>query len=817
MILKSAYFSLMNVTSYIKSVGVFLMLFVFLLQPVKAIETEIRYRITGVKEVYLIWGVNDWQRYEKKLPATIITGKTMRTTMVKEGDEYVARLDIDPGNLIDYGFMFVKKAGPFGVKVQYWDMDDTEGRKGYFVKSEDKKVVRVVADVSKIPAKGVVALNNYALYLLIIFGLSALSFFLARRYYYKRPAASFSQAGYFMSLTAALAMILFFIRAYIADLLHPFLFNPLRSIAGMFAAAWDDMKYVAILFAFFGVLFWVLKKIRRTILVTYSIVVFLSVIAALANIRIMLLLGRPFNYQWLYYSGFLKSTDASLAFAANVNGKFIAGALLMLLVIAALVWLLYQVYVRKKLPVILLLPLLLIVCLLAQTNTKVPALKATNPVLFFIRSAYSADASVAIDKSFAGKSDFDIKNRDSLPAYYAALFQPQKIKNVIFVVLESTPWEYVGPYSNKIKATPFLEEYQNKAVFENIYAHIPSTNKSMFSFLCASYPEISFKSLTVENPGIAMPSIPSELKKYGYRSAFFNSGDNEYQNAGGFLKARGFDQVEDFHSNPCSNGVFSDKRYSKNKLDGVDDSCLSVRLFNWLGTDTTKPFFAMMWTFQTHYPYFVSGKEKDYGTGNPSLEKYLNGLHRADETIKDIVQGLEQRGLLESTLIVVSGDHGEAFGRHDQTTHASAVYDENLHVPFILINPLLFKGEIIPATGGISDIAPTIFSVLNKPVPELWQGENLFSVNRRKRMYFFNPYADYLFGLREGDLKLIFNAADNRYQLFDLAKDPHETTDIAKENDVFVKAASKNLYAWMYYQDQYMKEILKTNTGNGAK
>ena len=804
----------MNLTKCIKSLSCFLVVFIFLLQPVKGIETEIRYRIAGAKEVYLIWGVNDWQQYHKILPGTIKKGKNMRTLMLKEGDEYVARLDIDSGNVINYGFVSVKKSGPFGVEVEYWDMDDNEGKRGYFVKSEDGKAVRITTDINTLTPKVGVQLKNYGLWLLLVFGLTALFLFSIKRYYYKKPAALFSQAGYFIALSVALVAGLFFIRAFTAELLYNFLLEPFHSLPKIFAAAWDDIKYCTILFAFFGVVFLIAKKLRRFVLVTYSIFAFVSIVAALANIRVLTLLGRPFNYQWLYYSDFLKSTDASLAMAANVTWPYISGCILMLFAIIALLWLLYQLYIRKNLAVVLLLPLFFIISLLAQMNTRVPPLKAANPILFFINSVRTADASSMADKSFAGKSDFDKKNTDSLPAAYAGLFHQQKIKNVVFLVLESTPWEYVGPYSKSVKATPFLDSYINNAVvFDNIYAHIPATNKSMFAFLCSSYPEISFKSFTVENPNIPLPSIPSELKQYGYRTAFFNSGDNSYQNAGGFLKARGFGTVEDFHNSSCNKEVFSDKRYSKSKLDGVDDSCLSVRLFNWLGKDTTQPFFAMMWTFQTHYPYFVSGPEKEYGTGNPSLEKYLNGLHRADETLQQIVEGLKQKGLLESTVIIISGDHGEAFGRHDQTTHASAIYEENLHVPFIIINPSLFKGERIPAIGGISDIAPTIFSILNKPCPSQWQGENLFSVNRRKRVYFFNPYSDYLFGMREGNYKFIFNATENSYKLFDLSKDPHETKDIAKENVAYVKEASKNVHAWMYYQSQHMQQILKVHLG----
>ncbi len=792
----------------------------FLLQVslcTKADTTEIRYHVNGVSKVYLVWGVNDWQRYKSKPQGTIVSGKTMRTPMLKDGEDYVAKLNVDSGNIINFGFVATKKSGPFRVKVDYWDMQNRSNKKKYFVKAGGKQLVRIRALSENLKASGGVSLKNYLLYLLLLFGLPALVILLLRKYYYKKAAPAFSPTGYFVSLSTAMVLGLYFIRIIVTDLMFPMVINPAKSIPETFSASWDDMKLAAILILVFGLLFFTVRKMQRFILVLYTVLVFLVIIASVVNIKVVEMLGHPFNYQWLYYSDFLKSTDAAKSMAANLALPFIAGSLIMLLLVFMIGWLAYQLYNKKMLPVVSIAPIFFLSSFIAQVNTKTDAATASNPVLYFVRSLDAEDALPVVDEKTLAESDFSQKNIDSLAAPYAESFKQYQIKNVVFLVLESTPWEYVSPYSNIKGITPFIDSYKQHAViFDKIYAHIPSTNKSMFSFLCSSYPELSFKSFTIENPGVPLPSIPSELKKYGYRSAFFNSGDNQYQNAGGFLKARGFDVVEDFRDSDCSEDVFSDKRYTKHNLDGVDDSCLSARLFKWIGKERDQPFFAMMWTFQTHYPYFTSGKEKDFETGNPSLEKYLNALHRADATLKSIVTGLEKRGLLESTLIVISGDHGEAFGRHNQTTHAAALYEENLHVPFILINPLLFKGEHITSVGGISDAAPTIFSVLGKQCPQQWQGENLFSVNRRKRVYFFNPYAGYLFGYREGDYKYIFNASDNSSQLYDLSSDPQEENNIAENNAAFVKEGGKHISSWMAYQNNYMSKILK-DTADKAK
>ncbi len=217
----------------------------------------------------------------------------------------------------------------------------------------------------------------------------------------------------------------------------------------------------------------------------------------------------------------------------------------------------------------------------------------------------------------------------------------------------------------------------------------------------------------------------------------------------------------------------------------------------------------MLWTYQTHYPYFSTSIPMDFHTNNVSKEKYLNALHDADETLRLLVEGLKKRDLFKSTLIVVVGDHGEAFGRHGQTAHAGGIFEENLHVPLMLINPEIFKGERLKVVGGISDIAPTIFSVLNKNIPQQWQGENLFSSSRRDKVYFFSPYSDFLFGCREGNYKFMYNATSNTYSLFDLKTDPNESVNIAEKNPQYMEDTKRHLNTWIQYQTKFIDSCLK--------
>ena len=89
----------------------------------------------------------------------------------------------------------------------------------------------------------------------------------------------------------------------------------------------------------------------------------------------------------------------------------------------------------------------------------------------------------------------------------------------------------------------------------------------------------------------------------------------------------------------------------------------------------------------------------DFGASNDSHQKYLNALHCTDKVLRELVEGLQKRDLLKSTLIVIVGDHGEAFGRHGQTSHAGGIFEENLHIPLMLINQQLFQGEHLNVAG----------------------------------------------------------------------------------------------------------------------
>src|SRR5439155_96356 len=75
--------------------------------------------------------------------------------------------------------------------------------------------------------------------------------------------------------------------------------------------------------------------------------------------------------------------------------------------------------------------------------------------------------------------------------------------------------------------------------------------------------------------------------------------------------------------------------------------------------------------------------------------RYRNALRYGDRSLGTLMRGLRARGLDQKTLWIVLGDHGEAFGQHEGNYgHTFHIYDENVHVPFLVAAPGLLPGQI---------------------------------------------------------------------------------------------------------------------------
>jgi phosphoglycerol transferase MdoB-like AlkP superfamily enzyme len=781
------------------------------------VTQEFRYRMSEAGEVYLLWGVNDWKTVPEQLrpEGTVLRKWVMYSPMQVRGNAFTVKLQVPSGSIIDYLFHITETR--HGASIDLWD---SNGDQDYHTVATQDGAVEIKSTLTLARAEQ----RDFSILLPLLFGMCLILLATALVPNQQTPV---NPNVKILCMGLSLCFFLVVIRANIMGYGWISLRSSLVLAPKVLLAGYYDLVYVSIISASFLVLLVLFRKNQKAQNRFYSIflgIAMLSLLIAFLNIKIVQMLGTPFNYQWLYYSDFLNSLDAHNAMLSNLSWNLLANvvalAVAMIIVSRLLnrgISLLLHKYNLGRILVIAAVSFLLIYFPLANwyiSNKNWNHLKLANPVASFLGSVINSRQSPKLFtmKTTLGSEDFETVLDETSENH--AIQNPGKsgIKNIIIVVLESVAAEYIEAYGGTYPTTPELNRYiQQSALFENIYAHAPTTNYSMVSILGSIYPWISYRSLTQEYPDVTIPTLSAELKNHGYRTAFFNASDNRFQSADKFLSHRQFDKIEDYRSLNCKRQKFDRER--EGLMEGVDDLCIFDSFVEWAGRESERPFFAMMWTYQTHYPYFVVGNEIDFGVEDKTLNRYLNALHHGDEVLGNLLRWLQGRNILESTLVVLVGDHGEAFGRHDQWVHASRIYEENIHVPFILINPALFSGEKFSTIGGLIDIAPTVMDILDLPPSDKWQGRSLFQGARTGRVYFFAPWSGLRFGYRDGNLKLIFDASNNTSEVYDLEKDPRETENLAKALPEFAQEGHQRLAAWVQFQDRFFRDLLANGGG----
>lgn len=425
---------------------------------------------------------------------------------------------------------------------------------------------------------------------------------------------------------------------------------------------------------------------------------------------------------------------------------------------------------------------------------------AMNPQWIMLASTYNE---LTNRHSVALASDFPPAYLDD---FKTAAVQPHrafsaKMRNVILVVLESTSTRYLGIYGSRYDTTPQLNaERSHCLIFDNFYAHVGQTAISLIALTTSRYPNFRYAHSPLSDRATTdAVSEAKVLQSNGYRTAFISASSLSFLGQDQFLATQGFGLLEDPNTFSCPK-IFPW---------GVADGCMMDHVMDWVKQAPARPFFGVAWTIQTHASYALTPNKpvisyitQDGSDDRAALNRYLNAIHEADAQLGRLFAMLREQHLDENTVVIITGDHGEAFGDlHDSHFHGLNLYEEDIHVPLIIWSPALFDRESHSKTvGGHLDIGPTVLDLLGFDVPAGVQGRSLFDPVRVPRVYFFQNKAYLLFGLRAGDWKYIYNSVTGKEQLFDLAHDPHEQVNAADSNPDVCREFRQRIAAWVYTQ-----------------
>jgi phosphoglycerol transferase MdoB-like AlkP superfamily enzyme len=361
------------------------------------------------------------------------------------------------------------------------------------------------------------------------------------------------------------------------------------------------------------------------------------------------------------------------------------------------------------------------------------------------------------------------------------VFHIQKDKeekpHVIFLFMESFRAKNVGALGAEIGVTPQFDRLSNEGIlFTDFYANSVRTSRSAISSLFGIPSDVDGSEVAARIK-IPFVGIPQLMHSGGYETSYLHNGPVEFENQDQFFNLHGYDEVHGKETIA--------KDYPKMKFSswGLPDECLMHHAANFLEKRKDDPQFLTLFTITNHHPWNLP--EHSEAPSFPSeisriYRKYLNTFHYSDACLGLFTHLLEEKGLLDNTLLFILGDHGYPMGEHSNFIEQRYLYEENIRVPLLIYG----KGRIIEPTRiktpcSQLDLVPTLMDILGLHGFNLSIGSSLMRKMEERMIYFHNPYVFKNFGCRSGKYKFIYTRISQEVELYDLEHDPDETENIA--------------------------------------
>ena len=376
--------------------------------------------------------------------------------------------------------------------------------------------------------------------------------------------------------------------------------------------------------------------------------------------------------------------------------------------------------------------------------------------------------------------DEDCSGADApLPQVAAASQAPAARKpngtSVVLITIDTLRADHLGAYGYGRPTSPKLDAFaKTGVVFERAYAAANHTPRAIPALLAGLYPSrIAWKKLT-NYPPLAdeTRTLAHDLKAAGYQTAgvfphwYFHKRRNLH---------RDFD-VWDLGAAPAEDDGSAITAPAVTKRALAQLRALSKG---------PSPFFLWVHYYDPHYPYVEHAEKPRFG--GKMMDRYDGEIRFVDGHVGELLRELENSGVAAHTAVVVTSDHGEAFGEHKQHWHGHALYDEQVRVPLIVRAPQLAAGRVKTPVSTV-DVLPTVLDALGLPGRAELSGRSLVGVARGEsvapRPVFVEllAYPNFPKTMRAvvlGDWKLIHDVSENRYELFDLAADPLEQRELS--------------------------------------
>ena len=423
------------------------------------------------------------------------------------------------------------------------------------------------------------------------------------------------------------------------------------------------------------------------------------------------------------------------------------------------------------------------------------ALLAPHPLLWMllgtrVQPAWADAASRTTADSHAGRLRFTPTERPV---------------NVLIFVLESTRAQSLAVYNGAAPAghelLPLADEM---VVFERVYAPVPTSAHAIFSILYGVYPYLGpFWSTTGKS--VVADSMAQYFSRAGYATQFLITSDLSFDDIRSFA-APGFDRVLDTNDWPGQE-AFAALPW------GRDDRLLIDEVKRFLTSRDGRPFFVFAMTSNPHHPYALDHLRD--ATGISSSEAPQAAYERLVDydlhLLVELYDWMKHAGVAERTLLVVLGDHGEAFGEHaGNYGHGAFIYEENVHIPCFILHPRRFGlPRRVAQLGSEVDLRATILDILGRRDAEAGDGMSLLREDPERLIANFAENGVSRFGLRDTRFTYIYTPHVGMEQVFDRRDDPMETQDLVSHEPSRATRYRARLQQWEAQHQLTLAKVLR--------
>ena len=434
--------------------------------------------------------------------------------------------------------------------------------------------------------------------------------------------------------------------------------------------------------------------------------------------------------------------------------------------------------------------------------------------------------------------------------------------NILLIVMDTVHAAHLTVYGYERDTTPNLRDLaRDSMVYANAISTSDITLTSHASLFTGMYPSWHGAYCDPQNAAYGRavsnryPTLAELLRSGGYQTTGVAA--NLYLRAD-FGLERGFDRFRIPRPVPllAAENAYMLRRGMRRKLSLLFDTAQFDRLYA-LGEDINTELFAELAArskpdtpafifvnyMDAHFPYvppapydiqypgrrsamtqddleaeqkiLVSGNGVAPGYRPHCVSQYDGGIAYVDHQVGEVVKWLKRRGSYDNTMIVVTSDHGEAFGERHRVGHANSPYQNLLHVALVVKYPHQAHRGTESRPVSLTDVAPTILETVGFPVPQTMQGRGLTAPADREIFSetFPCPVAHSPDCPNGCTARAIFSwpfkfitTSNGHRELFDLSGDPAESRNLYIRQPERAAQLAGRLSVWMKSMPQQSRE-----------